>query len=273
MNHQVHIIVVTHNSASELKVCLDHLAKQTIPTSSLIIVDSGSDDHSYLDEIKCPLVTKVIKTSNIGFSRANNIGFREISPQVNGTVLFLNPDTFLPPTYISLAVNVLEENPEAAIVSGKLLGFDLDTKRPTGMLDSAGIFRAWYGRWYDRGQGEEDFDQYPLREAVPAVCGALMCCRLDALLPFDGHIFDPDFFLYKEDIELSLRLRAGGWKLVYDPRLVAYHCRGWDSKRTNIPYPLRLGAAENELLMYRKHPSPYILWALIKFLLVKIFRL
>ena len=273
MDHQVHIIVVTHNSSLELKVCLEHLAKQTVPVSSFTIVDSGSDDHSYLDEIDRQLTTKVIKTTNVGFARANNIGFNEIPPHDNGMVIFMNPDTFLPPNYISLAANFLKETPEAAIVSGKLLDFDLDTKRPTGRLDSTGIFRRWYGRWYDRGQGEEDVGQYPLWELVPAVCGALMCCRLEALQLFDGIIFDPDFFLYKEDIELSLRLRARGWKLVYDPRLVAYHCRGWNRNRMKTPYPLRLGAAGNELLMYQKHPSPYMLWALLKFFLVKIFRL
>ncbi|MFA6096730.1 MAG: glycosyltransferase family 2 protein [Candidatus Paceibacterota bacterium] len=46
--------------------------------------------------------------------------------------------------------------------------------------------------------------------------------------------FDEDFFMYKEDVDLSWRLRLYGWKAVYDPRAVAYHGRGsGDSMATN----------------------------------------
>lgn len=268
----VHIIIVTHNSAAELPLCLHYLTRQTTPISSLVVVDSGSDDPAYLDSAAHPRLIAVIKADNIGYSRANNLGYNALPAPLSGMVIFLNPDTFLPSEYITNAVNVLQANPAAAIVSGLLLGFDLHTQKTTGRIDSAGIFRSWYGRWYDRGQGEKDRKQYNLIESVPAVCGALICCRAEALQTFRDQVFDQDFFLYKEDIELCLRLRAAGWDLVYDPRLVAYHCRGWKGRR-KIPYALRITAVRSELLLYRKHPSPYVIWAFIKYLLVRLLRL
>jgi GT2 family glycosyltransferase len=99
-----------------------------------------------------------------------------------------------------------------------------------------------------------------------------MCCRLRALHQFKGNVFDPDFFLYKEDIELCLRLRASGWTLVYDPRLIAHHCRGWAGNRQKMSYELRLMAARNEVLLYRKHPGPAMAWALLKLFLVQVCR-
>lgn len=269
----VHIIIVTHNSAVELPICIEHLIAQNRSIQSLVIVDSGSRDPHYLDSIVHPRLVSVIKADNIGFSRANNLGVSELGNQLKGMVIFLNPDTFLPPDYIDRALSALEAHPQGAIVSGKLMGYDPGNRKPTGRIDSTGIFRRWYGRWYDRGQGEADRAQYERIEALPAVCGALMCCRAEALQPFGNTVFDPDFFLYKEDIELSLRLRKEGWKLVYDPHLVGYHCRGWQVDRSKMDYALRLTAARNELLLYRKHPSPYILWALVKFLLVRVCRL
>lgn len=227
----------------------------------------------YLDKLQEPCITKVIKTENVGYAKANNIGFKEIDPLQGGIVVFMNPDTFLPADYLERTIAVVEQNPDAAIVSGTLLGFDLKLNTPTGKIDSTGIFRRWYGRWYDRGQGEEEPGKYSRMEMVPAICGALMCCRLEALLSFEGAVFDPDFFLYKEDIELSIRLRNGGWNLLYDPSLVAYHCRGWNKMRGATPYFLRLMSAKNEMLLYKKHPSPYMFWALVKFLLVRLFRL
>jgi len=268
----VYVVIVTHNSAEELAVCLSHLEKQTVPIKGLAIVDSGSNDPDYLDSIQQSPGIKLIKTGNVGFSQANNIGFKEIVEDRDGMVIFMNPDTFLSQDFIAQAVNVLNENPGSAVVSGKLLGYDMKSMKPSGTIDSTGIFRRWYGRWYDRGQGQKDQGQYDLIAAPPAICGALMCCRLKALLPFKGTIFDPDFFLYKEDIELCLRLRAGGWTLVYDPRLLAYHCRGWKKQRNTVPYQLRLMAASNEVLLYRKHPDMAMAWALLKLFMVKVFR-
>jgi len=266
----IYVIIVTHNSAEELKICLAHLEKQTVPLKGLAIVDSGSADPHSLDDIHPLPVMKIIKTDNVGFSQANNIGFKEIIVDQEGMVVFMNPDTFLPPDYLAQAVNVLNENPGAAVVSGKLLGYDLKNMKPSGTIDSAGIFRRWYGRWYDRGQGHKDLGQYDLIAAPSALCGALMCCRLRALHPFNGKVFDPDFFLYKEDIELCLRLRASGWTLVYDPRLIAHHCRGWNRNRQKMGYELRLMAARNEVLLYRKHPGPAMAWAVLKLFLVQI---
>lgn len=269
----VHIVIVTHNAAVELPICLDHLGGQTHPIESLVIVDSGSTDTGYLDSISYQGQVSVIMTENIGFSRANNLGIKHIGSPLSGIIIFLNPDTFLPPDYIDCALSLFSAHPESGIVSGKLLGYDLKNRKPTGRIDSTGIFRRWYGRWYDRGQGEHDRSQYDRIESLPAVCGALMCCRADALQPFGNDVFDPNFFLYKEDIELSLRLRRNGWKLVYDPQLVGYHCRGWQADRRKMAYTLRLTAAKNELLLYQKHPSPYILWAMMKFLMVRVCRL
>jgi len=271
MNIPVHIVIVTHNSAELLPICLAYLNKQTHPITSIKIVDTGSDNIKYLNSINCVWPVWLKKLENIGFGRANNIGFSEIDKQ-DGMVLFLNPDTFLPPDYISLTVKVLNENKTAAVVSGKLLGFNAKLMQPTGKIDSTGIFRKWYGRWFDRGQGAEDHGQYNNPELIPAVCGALMCCRIKAMAKPSGEVFDSDFFLYKEDIELSLRLRKEGWDLLYDPRLEAYHCRGWNPKRSKISHELRVMAAKNEVLLYKKHPSVFMAWALVKLLLVKLFR-
>jgi len=272
MDVSIYVVIVTHNSSEVLPYCLDHLGRQNVRIDSLVIVDSGSMDISYLKALDQREKVKLILTDNIGFAQGNNLGLKEINDQ-SGVVVFLNPDTFLPEGYILQAIEVLREHKDAAIVSGKLLGFNVREGKETGKIDSTGIYRKWYGRWHDRGKGENDSNRYNSIEMIPAVCGALMVCRMEAFLRYGGEVFDSDFFLYKEDIELSLRLRRDGWKLVYEPRLEAYHCRGWENKRKKIPFVLRLMAAKNEILLYRKHPSPYIVWALFKYFLVFVFRI
>jgi len=273
MAPSIHAVIVTHNSQKVLPLCLAHLEQQSPALQNIVVVDSGSTTTEYLDSLDCSVSVQVIKTDNCGFGAANNLGYCHVSAKEQDIVIFLNPDTFLSNGFIAQMLQSFDENPHAAIVSGKLRHYDLREMSGSNRLDSTGIFRNWYGRWFDRGGGEQDHGQYDLIEETPALCGALLCCREKHLRGFDGKIFDEDFFLYKEDIELCLRLREKGKKLLYDPRLIAHHCRGWHGERRRMAYQLRLIAAESEIKLYRKHPSPYIIWATGKYILVKLFRL
>ncbi len=271
MDPVVTAIIVTHNSREFIGKCLRQLQSQTLSVEEIIIVDNGSDNPDYLKAFANDQNIRVIIRGNLGFSKANNLGFsqRQLSSDF---VVFLNPDTFLSSDFVEKAIPIMNRNSHIGILGGKLLGFDNINDRETGKIDSTGVFRKFYGRWFDRGQNENDSGQYLIEEEVPALCGALLFCRIEALKCLNGNIFDPDFFLYKEDIELSLRLRKYGWKLLYAPQLNAYHCRGWRS-RSKISYQLKKTAAESEILLYKKHPSPYIIWAFLKYCLVVLFRL
>lgn len=271
MTALVTVIIVTHNSEKVLGKCLKQLCKQTHLPEEIIIVDSGSSNSKYLETYHDVSNIKLIYTDNIGFARANNLGYTKRDSPAH-FVLFLNPDCYLQNDFVDKAVSIMTKKKSVGILSGRLLGYDRDSDTPTGYLDSAGIFRNLYGRWYDRGQRQKDCGQFVLEEEVPALCGAAMFCRVEALKAFNNSIFDPDFFLYKEDIELSLRINKYGWRLLYSPELRAYHCRGWKN-RADSPYMMRKTAAASEILLYKKHPSPYILWALLKYLAVVCFRL
>ena len=265
------VIIVTHNSQACLEQCLQSLAAQTEWVGPVMVVDSGSDDTTYLHRLQQHHPFELILQENIGFSQANNLGAQHLNGEADH-ILFLNPDCFLLPDTLATALQISRQTPEAAIVSGKLLGYDLIEKRASGRIDSTGIERKLYGRWVDRGQGEKDRGQYDSPEEMAALCGALLLCKKAALDSLGTEVFDPDFFLYKEDIELSLRLRKKGWKLLYHPDIIAHHCRGWQGEREQMSFELRKTAARSEILLYRKHPSPYMLWALCKYLLVAVFR-
>lgn len=267
------VIIVTFNSEKVVSHCLGALAKQNIPADTIYLVDSGSVDPSYLSQYVSMHNLTVLQQENIGFSRANNAGYAQLNEDTD-FVLFLNPDVLLDQSFIEKALKVMDSDPHIAIVTGRMIGFNFDELQHSSMLDSTGIFRSWYGRWYDRGQGKVNRNQYSTGEEVQASCGALMFCRktaLDQTALEKNVIFDPDFFLYKEDIELSLRIRKGGWRIRYEPELIAYHGRGWQKNRQKMDRKLRIMAARNEILLYRKHPSPYMLWALAKYFLVTAF--
>lgn len=271
------VIIVTHNSQDVLPRCLDALSRQTIQ-ADIVLVDSGSKDVSYLDAYRMRSGIRVILEENIGFSRANNRGCQALS-QAAEFILFLNPDAFLTESTLQKALVFLKENKKVGCVGGRLLGCDKNSGLPTNLLDSTGVFRKWYGCWHDRSQGETEKGQYPMQEDVPALCGAFLFCRQAMLsqLSLDRStsstaVFDPDFFLYKEDIELCLRIRKAGWRIVYHPGIKVYHCRGWQKERKQTPHN-SVDSGKSELLLYKKHPSLYIVWALFKYLLVRLLKI
>lgn len=271
MQPAVHIIIVTHNSQKVVSNCIEAIRNQSVDVASTVVVDSGSSSTDYLAGIE-KHVTRVCRHKNVGFSKANNIGLQALQLQSEDLVLFLNPDAFLETDAIEKILTTFKNHPECGAVGGKLLHYDLDAAQKTTKIDSTGIFRKWYGRWFDRGLGEEDLGQYDVEKDVPGICGALLCCSVKALQGLDKFGFNEAFFMYKEDIELAIRLRKNGWKLRYNPNIIAYHCRGWETQRSRMPYAMRLMSARNELKMYCIHPSFYIFWAALKFLYVRFLR-
>jgi len=273
----VAVIIVTYNSGLVLKRCIDSLMKQSRRPDTVIVVDNCSSDASYLDFLKEIPNCQLLKLPrNEGFCGGNNRGFA--IARGYEYILFLNPDAFLAKRFIEEATCIMNDpvNSRVGALSGALLGFDVAEDRPTGRLDSTGIFQTWYGKWYDRGQGAAypTGDQESARlESVPALCGALMFCRPRALEEVTirrTEIFDSTFFMYKEDIDLSLRLRRRGWIVAYCAYLHCHHARGWAGRSAMAPFSKYL-SARNELRICLRNRARGFAYSSIKFLYVCLF--
>ena len=77
------VIIVTHNSEKVIGRCLDAIASQSMPPGQVVVVDSGSHDEGYLDDVeKNRIVSVLVREKNIGFARANNRGVEHVSDDV-----------------------------------------------------------------------------------------------------------------------------------------------------------------------------------------------
>ena len=96
---------------------------------------------------------------------------------------------------------------------------------------------------------EDDHGQYDRPEEVFAGCGAALLLRKEMLE--DVGLFDEDFFMYYEDMDLSWRARRRGWKIQYVPGAVVRHHHCGSSVEWS---PLFLFHVErNRLLMLAKN--------------------
>jgi N-acetylglucosaminyl-diphospho-decaprenol L-rhamnosyltransferase len=267
----VAVIVVTYNSGSVMRLCLDALACQTRRPDTVLVIDNNSSDSDFLNEVPDGNGLRVIRNDlNEGFCAANNRGYLMVSD--HSYIVFLNPDAFLHRDFIERAVEWMErpDSAQVGILTGTLLGFDIRHKRQTGAIDSTGVFQTWYGKWYDRDQGEKWTETRALPEDVPAITGALMFCRsraIESIRTPNGDVFDGRFFMYKEDIDLSLRFLKRGWRLVYWPTLLCDHCRGWRG-RSNMSTRARYMSARNELRLCFANNGKGVVYSILKFLFV-----
>ncbi len=255
------VVIVTYDPEPVLEAAVEALVRSTTPPREVVIVDNASTDTASLDAVEeqnHPNVRVLREASNLGYCAANNVGYRAVSDA--RYVLFLNPDAVVTPELIAGAVALLDREPDAAAVGPKLLQLDTTTMQPTGRIDSAGIVQAWWGRITDRGQGEVDAGQYdgPV-QAMPALCGAALIVRRTALdaVARDGEVFDEDFFMFKEDVDLSYRLTTAGWRLLFAPSLVVHHARGnLQIDRASIAPWVRRRSLANEWRLWHKPSLP-----------------
>ncbi len=269
------VVIVTHNSQRYIHKNLAALNAQTTPADSIIVIDSGSCDAAYLQPyVSQPNIIMELHPTDIGFCRGNNLGITHVSPH-SEYILFLNPDAFLTPAFAADAMALLEkpEHRPVGALSGYLLGYDIEADAPTGRYDSTGVFQTWYGHWFDRHKGKAiQQPPSPAPEEVPAICGALMFCRRKALEEAairHSEIWDNSFCMYKDDIDLSLRIRKQGWRLLIVPYLQAYHCRGWNVNRRAMPRTLRLMSARNEIRVNARYCWMGLPYSLAKYSAVK----
>jgi O-antigen biosynthesis protein len=127
----------------------------------------------------------------------------------------------------------------------------------TAVIQNVGTLILHDGSGRDRGASvrgtevfqEDDLGQYSQREEVFAGCGAALLFRTSMLE--DVGIFDDDFFMYYEDMDLSWRMRRRGWKVMYVPDAVVRHVHAASSVEWS---PLFLFHVErNRLLMLGKN--------------------
>jgi GT2 family glycosyltransferase len=226
----ISIIVVAHNDEADLPVSVGSALAQRGVGAETLVVDNSSSDRSCdaVRRVGGGAVRLLELPENVGFAAAMNLGIEASSGRY---VLALNPDCRLEPDFAAVLTSRLDRRSDAGSASGRLLRAEGAGLTPTGQLDSAGIYRTASGRHFDRGSGEQAEGRYVIEEEIFGSSGAAGFYRREALesAKITTGVFDSDFFLYREDADLSWRLQNLGWKCIYVPEAVAYH------RRRNLP--------------------------------------
>ena len=192
--------------------------------------------------------------ANLGFAKGYNRLFNLAIKEGAEYFLVINADVVLQPAAVDKLVCYLDANPQVGAVMPKILRWDFAGHKLTDQVDSLGVGLTKQGSFVDVGQGQ--LDDYSIIEPQPifGFTGAGVLIRLSALasVAFDnGHTieyFDELMFMYKEDCDLSYRLRLAGWEIMLLPEAVIYHDRTVAKVGHSVFSQLRHRRTENKLI-------------------------
>lgn len=270
---RVVIILVNFNSHEDTVDCLESLArcKKLNIDLYVVVVDNASRDASTLDlfpEVFSPCHV-IRNTENIGFGRANNIGIRWAQENLDPDfICLLNNDTVVEPDFLKYLILPFTLYTSVGITTGKI---HYHPKRKELWYNGAEVGRKT--GWPKTITNSTKLDSIGREETVPVsfISGCLMMFSRESLLKLQG--FDDEYFMYCEDIELSIRASEHSFGLYYNPKSIIYHKvggsqdgasehKGLDPLNPNFSFHFRHKFL-NRYITYRKHWSyfrhPYVL--------------
>jgi N-acetylglucosaminyl-diphospho-decaprenol L-rhamnosyltransferase len=213
----VSVVVVSYNAQAHLLRCLASIAD--LPCEVVVVENASTDGSAEAVRERFPNVRLVELERNVGFGAANNMGMDVADRRY---VLLMNPDAWPVGDAIERLVRFVASHSKTGAVGPRLLNVDGTLQRsvrgyPTRWrLATEYLFLRWFAprtkllnAFY-----AANFDHRSER-AAEFLVGAVLMLRREAVQDVGG--FDPEFFMYNEEVDLCYRLRRAGWSVDFYP--------------------------------------------------------
>ncbi len=233
----ISVIIVNYHSAEMVIDCINSIYSQTQGVSyEIIVVDNASNDGS-VEALRGTFGDQIVlipSPENLGFGKANNLGAKKAT----GKYLFLlNPDTILVNNAIKILCDYMEDNPSVGVAGGNLYSPEMAPTpsfcRSFDDIQSEKKNASWRKLLGDRicaklhiGQNRpmSEFNYTDTPEEVAYIFGADMLLSRKLFEQVGG--FDPDFFMYGEEEELTWRITEQGYDVMSVPQAKIIHLEG-----------------------------------------------
>lgn len=254
MKSRVAYIVVGWNNLDLLDMCLGSIQVQYGVEATTYYLDNASEDGSVEYVVKhYPSVHIIKNKENFGFTKANNIGIHLAIKEGAEYVALLNSDAELEPGWTEKIIDFAKKYPDGACFQGITL-----RKKEKNTIDSTGIYLD-----KDLVATQSNYMSHyrpPYSSCeVFGVNAAAALYTVDFLKrqPLNRQYFDEDFFMYLEDVDISLRALELGYKNYSIAEARAYHIGSASSKNQKFAY--KLSYRNHLALLYKNFSVGFIL--------------
>jgi GT2 family glycosyltransferase len=258
---KVSIVIPTRDHAADLERCLRSIfERSTYPNFEIVILDNGtatSDALAVLQawETREPQRVRVVRHDvPFNFSHINNVAVEHTTGRF---LLFLNNDTAVISADWIEAMVEQAQRPAIGAVGARLL-YEDDTIQHAGVILRIGGVAGHGHRFFDA----DAPGYYYLVKTVnnfSAVTGACMMMRRNVFYEIGG--FDEQLAVAFNDVDLCLRVRERGYRVVYVPHAVLYHfeskTRGADDTPEKVARDMRERAFMQKRWQCAERDDPY----------------
>lgn len=256
----VDVVVPVYGHWEMVQRCIAGLLAQTMRPRIIVVDDCSPDDTADRVAERFPEVELVRQPTNTGFAAACNAGFAAGSGDV---VVLVNSDVEADPDLVTSLVGAFSA-PDVASASPVI-------RRPDGRLDAVGICADPTLAGFVRYHGASAAAAGNPSPALLGPYGAVAAYRRSAVGP---RLFDEGIFMYGEELDLALRLRADGYRSVVVQGGGAMHLGGATTGRGSSRQIYLAGYGRGYLLgKYRVLRSRYGLRAVVTEATVVLLRL
>jgi GT2 family glycosyltransferase len=232
----VSAIIVNWNTSTQLLDCLRaYFACSDVPAEAVVVDNASTDGSVEAVAREFPDAKVLVQRTNVGFGRANNAGLQVAEGRF---ILLMNPDVTVMPGCVGRLADYLLVRPDAGAVGPRL-------QRPDGLLDetsrrgfpspSATLFHyTGLGKVFPHNErlNRYSMGHLPATETHEIDAGTAACMMVRRAAIDRVGFFDPDYFMYGEDLDLCYRLKSSGWKVFYLPTARAVHARAMSGDET-----------------------------------------
>lgn len=251
---QISILIANWNTCNFLRHCLQSIldTAQHLELDTIVVDNASNDDSVAMLRSEFPWVTLIENTTNKGFGRATN----QAAQNAHGEMLMLlNPDTVLHEGTLQGMLNFLAFWPQVGAVGPRILNPDGSLQvscspRPTLLREAWRLFHI---------DDLHPLSRYPQKrleahepQNVDVLLGA--CILLRHIVAEQTGMFDEQFFVYSEEVDLCLRIQKAGWEIFWLPEVEVTHYGGQSTRQAADQMFLEL--YRNKVKYFRKHGGP-----------------
>lgn len=205
----VSIVILNWNGWADTIECIRSVQSITYKNYKIVVVDNSSTDSS-IEKIKSeyPSLEILLSPSNLGFGGGNNIGISHSIDKGAKYIWLLNNDTIVHENSLGRLVEVAEADDMIGAVGSSISDFKFPYNTQSW---GGGRISFLFGRtWHLKRPGKIDY-----------LTAASMLIR-SSIIQSVG-IFDSKYFMYWEDVDLSIRIKKFGYKLAVADLSRVYH--------------------------------------------------